>query len=193
MSSSLDRFLAEPDVKERFERAIAAPAGLVMRTACEFDLQALPPIRAIIRLRKWVLGGSSDEGPRRPIGLVAETRGLGWGTLVEDPGRLLICGAVCRPWQGDVVFTAIPAGTFAGHHEPDQVKIVWSLEAVETERNRTHFVHEVRAQASDGQARRKFMRYWRWARFGIVAIRMLLLPAIQRKAEHDGSAGARQA
>jgi hypothetical protein len=104
---------------------------------------------------------------------------------VEEPGRLLICGAACQPWFGDVKFTPIPADEFAAFSEPDQVKIVWSLETYETATNATLFAHEVRASATDDEARRKFMRYWRWARFGIVAIRILLLPAVRRKAERD--------
>ena len=31
-------------------------------------------------------------------------------------------------------------------------------------------------------------RYWRWARFGIIAIRLLLLPAIRRAAEREWAA-----
>jgi hypothetical protein len=27
------------------------------------------------------------------------------------------------------------------------------------------------------------MRYWRWARFGIIAIRLFMLPAVRREAE----------
>ncbi len=187
MSSPLDRFLPEPEVQERFETTIRASAALVMRTAYQFDLQSLPAIRGIIRLRTFVMRGSPDPEPRSPIGLVAETRKLGWGTLVETPGSLLVCGAVCRPWFGDVTFTAIPAAEFAAYAEPDQVKIVWSLEAAETEPNITRFSHEVRAAATDRPAGEKFRRYWRWARFGIVAIRLLLLPAILRKAEREGS------
>jgi hypothetical protein len=37
--------------------------------------------------------------------------------------------------------------------------------------------------ATDAPARARFRRYWRWARFGIVAIRLLLLPAVRREAE----------
>jgi hypothetical protein len=33
--------------------------------------------------------------------------------------------------------------------------------------------------ATDEPARTRFRRYWRWARFGIVAIRLLLLPAVR--------------
>jgi hypothetical protein len=190
MSSPLDPFLPKPDVVERFETTVQAPADLVMRTAYEFDLQSLPPIRAIIRLRALVMRGSPDAEPRRPIGLVAETRGLGWGTLLEEPGSLLLCGAVCQPWLGDVAFTAIPASDFATYARPDQVKIAWSLEATELQPNVTRFVHEVRAAATDTPAGRKFKRYWRWARFGIVAIRLLLLPAIRHQAERDWASRA---
>ncbi|HMO82200.1 MAG TPA: hypothetical protein PKD24_15595 [Pyrinomonadaceae bacterium] len=181
-TSPLDEFIPDPDIRERFERRVKAPPDVVMRTAYEIDMQSIWLIRAIINTRKFVLGGTPDE--RRAMGMVEETRKLGWGTLVEEPGRLLICGAVCQPWFGDVKFTAIPAEDFAAYNEPDQVKIVWSLEAEEIEPNVTLFAHEVRAFATDAEARRKFFRYWRWARFGIIAIRLLLLPAIQKRAEN---------
>ncbi len=181
MPTELDRFIPEPDVRERFERTVRAPTSVVMRTAYEFDMQSIWLIRTIINTRKFLLGGTQDK--RSSKGLVEETRELGWGTLVEEPGRLLICGAVCQPWFGDVKFTAIPPDEFAAYNEPEQVKIAWTLETIETEPNVTLFAHEVRAVATDDEARRKFKRYWRWARFGIVAIRLLLLPAIQKKAE----------
>lgn len=181
-ASPLDDLIPNFDIRERFERRIKASPDVVMRTAYEFDMQSIWMIRLIINARKFVLGGKPDE--RRGMGLVEETRKLGWGTLAEEPGRLLICGAVCQPWFGDVKFTAIPAVDFAAYDEPDQVKIAWSLEAEEIEPNVTLFAHEVRAVATDADARRKFLRYWRWARFGIIAIRLLLLPAIQKRAEN---------
>jgi hypothetical protein len=48
---------------------------------------------------------------------------------------------------------------------------------------RTRFVHETRVVATDDEARRRFLRYWRWARFGIVTIRYLMMPAVRRRAE----------
>ncbi len=182
MTTELDKFIPDPDVCERFERTVRAPAAVVMQTAYEFDMQSIWMIRLIVNVRKALLGGTQDK--RMPMGLVEETRKLGWGTLVEDPGRLLVCGAVCQPWFGDVKFTAIPPDEFASYNEPDQVKIAWTLETHETAPNVTLFAHEVRAVATDAEAKRKFMRYWRWARFGIIAIRLVLLPAIQKKAEN---------
>jgi hypothetical protein len=183
MAAALDPFIPRPDVRERFERSVRAPADLVMKTACGFDLQSLLPIRAIIEIRKRILGGTG-EGRRAPIGLVEECRQLGWGPLVEEP-RARVFGAVCRPWVGDVTFAPVPRERFAGFAEPDLVKIAWSLEAAEVRPGLTRFAHEVRAAATDDASRRKFKRYWKWARFGIVAIRLLLLPAIRRKAERQ--------
>ena len=40
--------------------------------------------------------------------------------------------------------------------------------------------------ATDAGASDKFRRYWRFARFGIIAIRLLILPAIRRDAERAG-------
>lgn len=173
------------DVRERFERRVRAPHDLVLQTAYDFDMQSIGLIRLIINARKFILGGTRER--RKPKGLVRECLDIGWGKLGEEPGRLLVCGAVCQPWFGDVIFTPIPAAAFADYNEPDQVKIVWSLEAEEIEPGLTLFSHEVRAVATDAEANRKFLRYWRWARFGIVAIRWLILPAIKRKAERYGS------
>jgi len=181
--SQLDQFIYDPDIRERFERRVNAPPDVVMRTAYDFDMQSIWLIRAIVNARKMILGGTWEK--RRSVGMVEETRGLGWGTLVEEPGAILICGAVCQPWFGDVTFTPIKAVEFATYNEPDQVKIVWSLEAHEIEPDVTNFAHEVRAVATDAGAKRKFLRYWFWARFGIIAIRLLLLPAVRRKAEAE--------
>ena len=81
-----------------------------------------------------------------------------------------------------------PSEDFARYVEPGVVKIAWSLEASEFAPNVTRFAQETRAVATDPAARAKFMRYWRWARFGIVAIRLLMLPAVRREAERRWAA-----
>lgn len=103
--------------------------------------------------------------------------------LLEQPARLIVCGATCRPWLAESGFTPIPADEFAPYAKPDEVMIAWTLEAQPLETALTRFSHETRAVATDAQARTKFRRYWRWARFGIVSIRLLLLPTIRREAE----------
>jgi hypothetical protein len=182
--SPLDRFMPRWDVRERFDLEIHAPAELVLRTACEFDMQSLPLVRAVFRLREVMMGAASTA-PRQPQGILAETRSLGWGLLAEEPGRWVACGAHCQPWQANVRFMALAPDAFAAYAEPDQVKIVWTIEAQPLGAARSGLVQETRAVATDAQARAQFRRYWRWARFGIVSIRLLLLPAVRRTAERQ--------
>jgi len=180
----LDRFIPAPDVRERFETTIRAPAALVMRVATGFDMQSVPAVKAIFRLREALLG-THVAAPRRPQGILAETTSLGWGVLDEQPGRHVVCGATCQPWQADVRFSPLDPQAFAAYCAPDQVKIAWTLEAQDLGGDVTRFAQETRALATDPGARAKFVRYWRWARFGIVAIRVLLLPAIRQAAERQ--------
>lgn len=182
MRSPLDAFIPRPDVRERFERRVHAPAGLVLATATTFDLQGLAAIRAIFWLRERLMRAPSGP-PRQRQGLIAEMRGLGWSVLAEEPNRYVVLGAACRPWLADPGFTPVPHDQFATYAEPDQVIIAWSLETEALGEDVTRLIHEVRVAATDARARRRFLRYWRWARFGIVAIRLLLLPAIRRQAE----------
>jgi hypothetical protein len=186
-SAPLERFIPHPDVRERFAVSIHAPAALVMEVAGSFDMQSVPAVRAIFRLRDRLLGTASTS-PRVPAGILDETRRLGWGVLAEQPGRCIVCGAHCQPWLADVKFTALPPEAFAGYAEPDRVKIAWTLEAEELAPDRTLFSQETRAVATDETARLRFRRYWRWARFGVVAIRLLMLPAVRRTAERRWAA-----
>ncbi len=184
----LDRFIPAPDVRERFETTIRAPAAVVMQVAADFDMQSVRAVRAIFRLREALLG-ARRQPPRRPQGIVEETKNLGWGVLQDKPGRAVIMGARCQPWLADVRFSALDAQEFAAYSEADQVKIAWTLEAEPIAGDVTRFAQETRAVATDAGARRKFLRYWRWARFGIIAIRLLMLPAVRRTAERRWAAG----
>lgn len=159
-----------------------APPGLVLETARDLDLQSLPLVRAIFRLREIAMRARPPAG-RRPQGMIAELLGLGWERLAEEPGRFFVAGAACQPWRADVVFEPIPAQRFAAHAEPDRVKIAWTLEVEPLGPALTRFATETRVVATDDQAREKFRRYWRGVRIGVRAIRWLLLRAVRRRAE----------
>ncbi|MGE5337846.1 MAG: hypothetical protein ACM3PU_08450 [Gemmatimonadota bacterium] len=186
-SNPLDRFIPNPDERERFEITIRAPAAVVMRVATQFDMQSVPVVKAIFWLRERLMG-AGRSAPRRPQGILEETQSLGWGLLAEQVGRLVVCGAACQPWLADVKFSAIAPSEFAAYAVPDRVKIAWTLEAEEIAPETTRFAQETRAVATDAPAQIKFRRYWRWARFGIIAIRLLMLPAVRRAAEQRWAA-----
>ena len=185
----LDAFIPHPDVRERFEITIEAPAALVMDVAANFDMQSPPMVRAVFWLRERFMG-ASRVSRRKPQGLLAETQALGWSLLCESPGRLIVCGAACQPWLADVKFIPVSADRFGTYSVPNHVKIAWSLEAEEVAPSTTRFAQETRVVATDAEAKMRFQAYWRWARFGIVSIRLLLLPAIRRVAERRWKRGA---
>lgn len=182
----LDAFLPSPDVRERFAVRVAASPAHVFETAIGFDMQSVRLVRAIFRARERLLGARAKPRPGR--GLVAELEGLGWGRLVHHPGELHVAGAHCRPWLADVVFEPLTAQTFATFDRPGEVRIAWTLETRDLGDGRTVLATETRAAATDDAARARFRRYWRWARFGILPIRWLLLPAIRREAERPWGA-----
>jgi hypothetical protein len=182
----LDQFISHPDVRERFEFTIRAPAHLVMKVASDFDMQSSPLVKGIFWLRERLMR-SDRPTPRKPQGILEETKALGWGVLAEQPGRFVVCGAKCQPWLANVTFSALPPAEFAAYAEPGQVKIAWTLEANALGPALTRFAQETRVIATDDQARIRFRNYWRWARFGIIAIRLLMLPAIRRTAEQRWS------
>jgi hypothetical protein len=177
----IERFIPAWDIRTCHETIVQAPASTVFAVAEHLDLQAIPLVRAIFWLRARILGSSGMT--RRPAGLVEETKSLGWGELTRQPGRELVMGAVTQPWVADVKFAAVPPDEFLGYAEPDRVKIVWTLEALPIEPTLTLFRTETRVRATDLAAREKFLKYWRFARFGIELIRRLHLPALRRAAE----------
>jgi hypothetical protein len=179
----IERVMPRADVTECHETLVRAPADLVFEVAQHFDLESIPLVRALFWLRAKLLRAATPPAPVAPRGLIAETTALGWGILAERPGRELVVGSVCQPWKGDVRFTSLATERFPYFSEPDLVKIVWTLEVEPLGPALTRFRTETRALATDEEARKKFLRYWRWARAGIVLIRWLMLPALRREAE----------
>jgi hypothetical protein len=188
----VDRFLPAPDVRTVHSIRIRASPERVMHETEQFDLESLGVVRALFRIRGWMLRA-------RPLpshvarGLVDRLSSIGWGTLAHEPGRQRVFGAVTRPWEGDVRFTPVAPEAFASFAEPGLVKIAWTLEAERDPRRLdvTVFRTETRASGTDTDARRRFRRYWRLVRPGVVLIRLVLLPAVRRKCERPpGPSGA---
>jgi hypothetical protein len=174
-------FIANPYVRDHHEIDIAAPADLVFFDATRMNLQSLPLVRAIFRVRAWFMRDTL-EPPVKPLGIVAETMVLGWGLLAHTPCRSIVMGAAARPWTRNVTFRTIAPGEFVAFAEPDYVKIVWTLEADPLGPERTRFRTETRVEPTDAGARRKFFWYWMAFGIGIRVIRWSMLRALRRKA-----------
>jgi len=178
---ALDRFIPGADFKTRQELLVDAPPATVFSAARSFELQSIAAVRGIFRLREVLLHAKHTDLPRK--GLVDQMIDIGWGILLEEPGRLLIAGAVCQPWRADVVFRSVPADEFARYSEPFRVKIAWTLETVPCGPGSCRLVTETRAAGTDDRARAVFHRYHEMFGMGIVAIRWLVLRSVRRQAE----------
>ena len=169
MTSRLATFIPDPDVREQRSLIVKAPQRAVYQAVYDFDMQSPWLIRLIIGMRKLLLRSGSFERPAKKF--IIEMLALGWAILDEIPGEYFVGGAYCEPWQSDVVFNPLTADQFLSFSEPGQVKIAWTIECEETGPEETRLTTETRAVATDDEARVRFLRYWRWARFGVVAIR----------------------
>jgi hypothetical protein len=178
----LDRVIPVYDVAERHRIEIAAPADITFAAACEQDLMALPLVRTIFKAREILLGSEPDTAAH-PRGLLVFTKSIGWGVLAEIPGRQIVMGAVTQPWYANVVFRPLPPSEFAAFHEPDYVKIVWTLRADPVGTSESIFRTETRVVTTDAGARAKFRRYWSLLSPGIILIRWASLGPLKREAE----------
>lgn len=178
---ALDLFMPEAEVDEEVAVHVAASPAETMAAAQRLDLLHLPVARTIFATRA-VLLRTSAAAPAGPF-LDAVTS-LGWGLLAEEPGTLLVFGAVTRPWEGNVVFRALEPREFVAFAEPEFAKIVWTLQ-VEAEGTGTRCSTQTRVTTTDARARRKFRRYWSLFSPGILLVRHLALRAIKRAAERE--------
>ena len=166
----------------RHETIVHAPAQFVMKIARSFEIESIWLVRTLFRLRSALLRAPARQ-PQQRLGLVAQMQSIGWQCLADDPCHYLVAGAACQPWQADPAFSPVAPGDFASFATPDRVKIVWTLEVIALAPALTLFATETRVVATDGQARIRFRRYWRKFGAGIVLIRLVLLPALRRRAE----------
>ncbi len=170
------------DVAERHHVRVAAPAEVTLKAATEMDLQRSAIVRGIFKAREWIMRGhpTRDQEVRA---FLPQMRAIGWGVLAEIPGREIVMGAVTRPWMADVVFRPLPPQEFAAFHEPDYVKIVWTLRADSLGAAESIFRTETRVVTTDPAARAKFRRYWSFMSPGIILIRWMSLGPLKADAE----------
>jgi len=183
----LDQFMPTYDVAERHHVRIAAPAEITLAAAAEMYLEQSPIVRAIFKAREWIMRSHPAREPKSRA-FLAQMRAIGWGVLAEIPGREIVMGAVTQPWMADVVFRPLPPDEFAAFHEPDYVKIVWTLRADSLGAAESIFRTETRVLTTDSTARAKFRRYWSFMSPGIILIRWMSLGPLKAEAERRAQA-----
>jgi len=178
----LDQFMPVYDVAERHWARVSAPAETTFAAATTLDLQQSTFIRAIFKSREFILGSQPGK-TALPRPLLAWAKAMGWRVLAEVPGREVVVGAVTRPWEANVVFRALPPDEFAAFHEPDYVKIAWTLRSDPVGADESIARTETRVTTTDSGARAKFRRYWAFFSPGILLIRQMSVKMVKVEAE----------
>ena len=181
-ASPLDRFMPTYDVAERHEVAVAAPADITMAAARDMDIYRSPLVRVIFAIRT-LPGRLRGAPPRKPASLLSETLALGWRVLADQPGRVIVVGAVTQPWHANVTFRGFPSDAFVAFNEPGYAKIAWTLEAIPLGPSSSGFRTETRVSTTDARSRRLFRLYWTVFSPGILLIRRASLRLVKAEAE----------
>ena len=188
----IDRVMPDPEVDECHEVHVAASAEATFAAASTLDLQASPINAMVVALRTLPARLRGDEvRADASAGLLEETKALGWGQLAEVPGRELVMGAVCQPWEGEVEFRPLPPDEFVAFAEPGYAKIAWTLEVEPDGEHACIFRTRTRVATTDAESRRRFRRYWAIFSPGILLIRLEMLRLLRAAAPRQASEAGR--
>jgi hypothetical protein len=111
-----------------------------------------------------------------------------WVLLGEDPPHEVAFGAIGRFWGGETAWEQIDAGTFSAFDRPGYARIGCNFSVRPYGAEHALVSYECRTQATDNDARRAFLRYWRplspfigvvrRAQLGVVATEASAVPGV---------------
>jgi hypothetical protein len=177
MIPMLDDFLPHYDVREVHSTEIAAAPHAVLDAVHEVTAREVPLMVLLMLLRAGPRARRLSGGPT----LLSQFERRGFVPLRDGPEGL-VYGGVGRFWTPSGGMRRLDAAQLEAFEEPGYAKAAFSFE-LEPHGERTRLTTETRVLCTDGQARRRFKRYWWLIRPGSAAIRIAWLRAIRRRAE----------
>lgn len=183
--SSLDSLIPMPRLLEVDHVDLGVPSGQAWSVVRHADFGRAPLIRALFALRTIPsrLSGQPTGAAALCIdSLVSSPERPGFAVLAEDPPNEVTIGAIGKVWQGDIPFVHVSnAEEFADWNAPDYVKVAWALRVLPLGERDSRVEIEVRVAATDEEAWKKFVRYFRFIGLGSRFIRHSALAALARQ------------
>jgi hypothetical protein len=126
-------------------------------------VRALFGLRTVAERAVQVAHGRTAAGPPPPASLrLADMTDHGeWVRLGELPPHEIAFGTIGRFWAGETVWETIDAADFATFARPGFARIACNFSARPYGAAQSLVSYECRTQATDDDARRAFLRYWR--------------------------------
>lgn len=187
-TSALDRVLPMPRRVEIDGVDLALSPEEAWQIVRHGNLGESPLARALFALRTLAdrLHRKEPEELRlRLDALVSTPERPGFQVLIDEPPFEVVAGAIGQVWRLEIPFVHLPdAAAFAAFAEPGFVKVAWAIRLLPLGERRTHVAIEVRVDATDDLAWRKFRRYFRVIGPASRFIRRSLLASLGREHGH---------
>lgn len=184
MTTLLDRVIPAPRLLEVDHVDLAVPPHHVWTLLRHDDLARSPLVQAFFELRAIPERFSGKHQPTslRIDDLRSSPDKPGFSLLLEDDGHEFVVGAIGKVWHPVIEFQHVADGAaFLEFSEPDQVKVAWALRVSPLGDHDCRVEVEVRVDATDDAAWRKFQRYWRLIGPGSHLIRRVLLRGLAKQ------------
>lgn len=165
MDKLIDRYIPDPDFQETRELEVEAVPEEVLAAIKGTDLRD-PVINTLFAVRDLPNRVARRIGGGRPAtDNVSFTNipdvGPGWVKLGEESGAELVLGAIGRFWRRDYGARDVTPDEFVSFDEPGYLKLAVSSRVVPLGYDQSILHYEARAEATDEEARRQFVRYWK--------------------------------
>lgn len=161
----LDRLIPTPRLLELDEQDIAAPVLDVWNAVRHGELARSGAIRALFALRtlpERLRGKPAGAASLRLDAMRSTPDQPGFQVLCDEPPHAVVVGAIGKVWLPDIPFAHVEGvDAYAAFHDPDFVRVAWSLVLDATHPERTRLSIEVRVDATDDAAWQKFVQYFR--------------------------------
>lgn len=112
-----------------------------------------------------------------------------WVRLGEDPPHEIAFGAIGRFWGGETVWEEIDAADFGTFDRPGYARIACNFSVRPYGTRHALVSYECRTRATDADARRAFLRYWRPLSPFIGVVLRAQLGVVASENDRAGSAG----
>ena len=193
----LDRVMSAYDASRTEHRVVDGTLEQAYEAAVNTDfmdaLRTSPFARVLVGVRggaERIVGATrrSRSGPPA-VPVPPETLRLAdlsehgdWVKLGEHRPNEVVFGAIGRFWGGKTTWGEIDAAGFSDYQEPGYAKIACNLSFRPYGERRTIVSYEARTQATDGGARRGFLRYWRLVSPFVGVVMRAMLVVVAREA-----------
>lgn len=161
----LDALLPTPRLLETTEIEVGANADRAWTLLRHGDLARSKLIKALFWVRtlpSTVRGEESEKLRLRVDDLQSSPERPGFQVLLEDPPSSFAVGAIGKVWRAEIPFVHVASGNeFAAFDRPDYVKVAWAIRVVPLGEGVSRIELEVRVDATDDEAWKKFRRYFR--------------------------------